>query len=123
MPHIVIEVSAALYRMIDWNATARSIHDALDSGGFVAKNRLKTRVYPAEFDLCGDDEKAYQLIAALIMTGQRSDSAKQAMLELVHQKLSEAIDLIKPKVWVQCGVYQKTIPTEHYMLQQWNTHN
>lgn len=119
MPHLRIEVSAELYRSLDWKALANDIHLGISQRGWADLNDLKTRVVVCADDLAGIDPLARQLVATLITTNPRPPDVLQAMQALVLTELEKAVSVLQPAQWVQCCVFLQATPKSEYMKWQW----
>jgi len=119
MPHIAIEVSPALCGAIDWEARLATLHRALAASGWARLDDLKSRVQPIAAGLCGEDRRAQQLIATLILTNPRPPETCLQMAQLVHAHLSQAVEDCRPEGWVQCCVLLRELPRTRYFKRQW----
>ncbi|MBY0466330.1 MAG: hypothetical protein K2W33_15435 [Burkholderiales bacterium] len=119
MPHLRIEVSAALSQTLNWKALANEIHHGIAQRGWASLNDLKTRVVVCAEDLAGDDLLAQQLVATLITTNPRPPDVLQAMQALVLAEMEKAVSALHPTQWVQCCVFLQATPKSDYMKWQW----
>lgn len=119
MPHIAIEVSPVLFDRIDWDARLEALHQALADAGWARLEDLKSRVQPVAAGLCGGDRQAQQLIATLILTNPRPPEICLRMAQLVHDRLSQAVEDSRHAGWVQCCVLLRELPKTHYFKRQW----
>lgn len=120
MPHLRIEVSAALAPALNWKQLACDIHLDLAAAGWAALDDLKTRVLVCADELAGEDHGAQQLVATLIITNPRSPEMQRAMTDRVMAHLEKALCALQPVHWVQCCVFMQVARRDGYAKRQWN---
>lgn len=120
MPHISIEASPALVGAVDWPTTLQGLHAELAHEGWAALADLKSRVHPIAAELCGADPGALQLVATLTLTRPRPPHICERMADTVSRHLSSAVNALQPRPWIQCCVFLRLHPLDHYRKRQWN---
>ncbi len=115
MPHIVVEATSRLRAAIDFKDVFAKIHSQLSERSYARLQDLKSRVLSADLHLAGDDPDGEFLVVRLITTNPRPKETEQAMAQIVHDALREALIAASPPFWWQCCVLIETFDRQDYI--------
>lgn len=115
MPHLVLEASAGLASLLDFNALIQSIHQGFDSLGYASASAIRNRVFVPVCSLSGSDRNTQFVVATLTMTVARPPDMQAAMARLVHDEICQAIEASGFEGRWQCGVFRSFVPPDLYI--------
>jgi 5-carboxymethyl-2-hydroxymuconate isomerase len=115
MPHIHIEATLEVAKLLEFKTLLQSIHTGIDALGYARLEDFKSRVYVPEVSLAGDDPRGQFVVARLTMTNPRPAEMRRAMAQLIHNTLSAAIDAHNPDFQWQCCVFEEAVNPSSYL--------
>ncbi|CAM2157336.1 5-carboxymethyl-2-hydroxymuconate isomerase [Pararobbsia alpina] len=114
MPHIQIEATPEIAKLLDFSAMLKSIHHELDALGYGRRDDFKSRVHITNQALAGDDPQGQFVVARLIMTNPRPASMQRDMARVIHDTLRAGIEAHQPSFWWQCCVLIEMFDASSY---------
>jgi 5-carboxymethyl-2-hydroxymuconate isomerase len=93
MPHVIVECSANLAKLLDLDEVLRQLHEAALSTGVLPLGGLRTRLYLAEHYRVADGNPANAFVHVEIAVAQGRDlPARRRTAEIVFRTLCDALD-------------------------------
>jgi 5-carboxymethyl-2-hydroxymuconate isomerase len=97
MPHIIIECSANLAKLVDLDAVLRQVHEAALSTGVLPLGGLRTRLHRVDHYRVADGNPANAFVHVEIAVGQGRDlHSRRRTAEVVFRALCDALDDLIP---------------------------
>ncbi|KVS35459.1 hypothetical protein LGN07_28465 [Burkholderia cepacia] len=104
MPHLIIESTPGIARLIDFRSLTSTLHERLAAQGHALLAELKSRIYTAEQFLSGDDPTNEFVVVRLLLTKPRSEPVLHEMGRLIHDVVRDDVERIQPEFDWQCCV-------------------
>lgn len=115
MPHLVLEASAGLASLLDFDALLQSIHQGFDRRGYASASAIRSRVYVPVCALSGIDRNTQFVVATLTTTVARPPDMHAAMAQLVHDEICQRIEASGFEGRWQCGVFRSFVTPDLYI--------
>ncbi|WP_431228770.1 5-carboxymethyl-2-hydroxymuconate Delta-isomerase [Burkholderia contaminans] len=104
MPHLIIESTPHIARVLDFRSLTGLLHEQLAAQGHALLAELKSRVYTADQFLSGDDPTHEFIVVRLLLTKPRSEPVLHDMGRLIHDVVRDAVERGEPAFGWQCCV-------------------
>ncbi|CAB3758223.1 hypothetical protein B7G54_17965 [Burkholderia puraquae] len=104
MPHLIIESTPRIARLVDFRSLMGALHERLAAQGHALLAELKSRVYTADQFLSGDDPAHEFIVVRLLLTKPRSEPVLHDMGRLIHDVVRDVVERVEPAFGWQCCV-------------------
>ncbi|RQR34444.1 hypothetical protein DIE23_12545 [Burkholderia sp. Bp9143] len=104
MPHLIIESTPLIARLVDFRSLMGTLHERLAAQGHALLAELKSRAYTADQFLSGDDPTNEFIVVRLLLTKPRTEPVLHDMGRLIHDVVRDVVERVEPAFGWQCCV-------------------